>query len=377
MAFSAPRKLLRVVVSCALLCGTLTLVSSHNGVGVQDVNPSSALICACNNETRGAARPLFNPHDELSSDLESSAAFDQNKSEISEEGWKTVHVYVGKTSSNDTTSNLWQSFSQSKQDSVVKAMLPRSGYFIDLAANDWQKDSNTYSLETFEKWNGLCIEPNEIYWSGLLRRKCTLVSAVVSGKHDELVQFASTKGGLGGIVATNMDNERETNNLKEFRTTTVDEIFTKYHVPYVIDYMSLDIEGAESVVFPLLPFQTYKIYILTIERPKDDVRSILRAQNYVEVGVLGDYGDTMFLNAATPNFKEVLRVGQFEITMQQRQENDNKISKAMSDVDLRPVRVNNAAMGVRCPYYLLEKCGRVLPAWDTPYEEIAATLKDK
>tara|TARA_Y100001954_G_scaffold215245_1_gene245355 strand:+ start:400 stop:522 length:123 start_codon:yes stop_codon:yes gene_type:complete len=40
-------------------------------------------------------------------------------------------------------------------------MAPRSGYFIDLAANDWQKDSNAYALETFDGWNGLCVEPND------------------------------------------------------------------------------------------------------------------------------------------------------------------------------------------------------------------------
>ena len=297
-------------------------------------------------------------------------------SESSEERWKIMHVYVGKTSS-VASKNLWQSFSQSKQDSIVKAMVPRSGYFIDLAANDWQKDSNTYSLETFENWNGLCIEPNEVYWSGLLRRKCVLVSAVISGKADELVQFASTKGGLGGIVATNMDNAHETSNLKEFSTTTIDAIFTKYHVPKIIDYMSLDIEGAESVVFPLLPFETYKIYIFTIERPKDDVRSVLRAQNYVEVGVLGDYGDTMFLHTDTPNFKEVLRIGQLEVTMQQRQINRDTTEKDSSDADLRPIRVNNIAMGVRCPYTLLDKCGRALPAWDTPYQEIISMSKNQ
>jgi hypothetical protein len=204
-----------------------------------------------------------------------------------------------------------------------------------------------------------------------------LVAAVISGKADELVQFASTKGGLGGIVATNMDNAHETSNLKEFSTTTIDAIFTKYHVPKIIDYMSLDIEGAESVVFPLLPFETYKIYIFTIERPKDDVRSVLRAQNYVEVGVLGDYGDTMFLHTDTPNFKEVLRIGQLEVTMQQRQINRDTMEKDSSDADLRPIRVNNIAMGVRCPYTLLDKCGRALPAWDTPYQEIISMSKNQ
>ena len=44
----------------------------------------------------------------------------------------------------------------------------------------------------------------------------------------------------------------------------------------------------------------------------------MRAQSYVEVGVLGDCGDTMFLHTEIPNFKEVLRIDQLEVTMQQR-----------------------------------------------------------
>ena len=103
----------------------------------------------------------------------------------------------------------------------------------------------------------------------------------------------------------------------------------------------------------------------------------MSAKKYVEDGVLGDYGDTMFLHTDTPNFKEVLRIGQLEVTMQQRQINRGALNKDLSDVDLRPIRVNNVAMGVRCPYTLLDKCGRALPAWDTPYEEIITMSKDQ
>ena len=83
------------------------------------------------------------------------------------------------------------------------------------------------------------------------------------------------------------------NNLKEFYTTTIDSIFSTFDVPDAIDYLSMDIEGAESVVFPLLPFHTHAIHIMTIERPKEHVRAMLKAQKYVEVGIMGDYGDSV------------------------------------------------------------------------------------
>ena len=85
----------------------------------------------------------------------------------------------------------------------------------------------------------------------------------------------------------------------------------------------------------------------------------------------------MFLHTEIPNFKEVLRIGQLEVTMQQRQVNRDALNTDLSDADLRPIRVNNVAMGVRCPYTLLDKCGRALPAWDAPYEEIISMSKDQ
>ena len=36
---------------------------------------------------------------------------------------------------------------------------------------------------------------------------------------NEIVKFATAKGGLGGILATNMDNALEVNVLKEFYRT--------------------------------------------------------------------------------------------------------------------------------------------------------------
>ena len=186
-----------------------------------------------------------------------------------------------------------------------------------------------------------------------------------------MVQFASAKGGLGGIVAANMDNALEVNDLKEFRTTTIDSIFSTFNVPDVIDYLSLDIEGAESVVFPLLPLHTHAIHIMTIERPKEDVRKMLKVQKYVEVGIMGDYGDSMYLHSETPNFHDVLRVGQMEVMRQ----HGSPPSALSIDDDFTPIRHNNLAIGVRCPYHMLDLCGGDLVAWDASHEEIVRRLR--
>jgi len=84
-------------------------------------------------------------------------------------------------------------------------MIPGKGYFIDLAANDFKFLSNSYSLETFEHWEGVCIEANRQYWEGHFSRRCHLVSAVIADAPDKNVSFAFS-GVRGGIIGENMDN---------------------------------------------------------------------------------------------------------------------------------------------------------------------------
>ena len=103
-------------------------------------------------------------------------------------------------------SSDWKASSQSKQDEVIRKMLPlepdqsRRRFFVDLAANDWQFLSNTYALETYEDWDGICIEPNDVYWKNHHKRKCALVGAGI-GTRGEEVFFNFHNGGRGGMAA--------------------------------------------------------------------------------------------------------------------------------------------------------------------------------
>lgn len=87
-----------------------------------------------------------------------------------DDGRKLIHVYVGPPKIS-TSKVAWKSHSQAHQGTVVRAMIPGKGYFIDLAANDFKFLSNSYSLETFEHWEGVCIEANRQYWEGHLSRR--------------------------------------------------------------------------------------------------------------------------------------------------------------------------------------------------------------
>ena len=140
------------------------------------------------------------------------------------------------------------SHSQVGQDEVIIDVLghKQTGYFIDLAANDWKDLSNSLHLEVKYNWNGICLEPNPQYHKGILQnRRCKLVVNPVSHQTNKIVKFRFDAA-YGGIVGKNMDNSAES---KEgvvdslLTTVTLDRVLTLFNAPYDIDYMSLDVEG--------------------------------------------------------------------------------------------------------------------------------------
>jgi hypothetical protein len=221
-------------------------------------------------------------------------------------GWHQIDVYIGADNKhlpfysaipNDYFDRV-QWFSQRRQDFVVSQLLrnKKNGYFVDLAANDAVRISNTYALETHFDWQGLCIEPNPEYWAGLAYRKCQVAAAVVGRTTNEELHFRYTaKGPRGGIVGDNFENRQASVANKKSKAKDVDlprygvkleEILERFNTPFVIDYFSLDIEGAESFVMESFPFQKYRFNVLTVERNDDRLSSLLERNGYKLLKVL-------------------------------------------------------------------------------------------
>ena len=211
-------------------------------------------------------------------------------------GWKDIHVFYGDESHLPDASdiqapyfkaNKW--FSQFRQDEIISQLFrgKRGGYFIDLAANDAVRISNTYALETSFDWNGLCIEPNPVYWTGLSYRKCQVVAAIVGNKTMEEVSFLFPKKSpapKGGIVGNQYDNKEDKHNEgRRVFTVSLLDVFRKFQVPKTIDYISLDVEGAEDLVLSAFPFNLYRFNVMTVERPSEKLSSLLAANGYLEL----------------------------------------------------------------------------------------------
>jgi Methyltransferase FkbM domain len=236
-------------------------------------------------------------------------AVDQQHPHIQDDdGWKTLNIFYGTKAHLPKVSVIEEEkfardrfFSQCKQDLIVSKMFrnKRGGYFIDLAANDAVRLSNTYSLETHLGWNGICIEANPSYWDGLAYRRCEVVGAVAGSDREE-VHF-SFRGVVGGIVGDRFDNkEKKVGNkgLVPRLTVTLEEIFQRFGAPLVIDYFSLDVEGAEDLVLRESVLSRYRFKVMTLERPKENLRELLFANGYTLLKKLSPWGETLWIHSS-------------------------------------------------------------------------------
>lgn len=228
---------------------------------------------------------------------------EMSKQSNKQEGWASIEVFFGNTTSQLSVPRDKEWFAQSQQDIAVSTILrgKRDGFFIDLAANHPTFLSNTYSLEQKFNWNGLCIEANPRHWAGLVYRNCQVVGAVVGNQTMEQVHFKFLNtdgvGGHAGIVGNAFGNRQaEERDMQAKYTVTLLDIFVRFKVPRHIDYLSLDVEGAESFILKHFPFQDYHISVMTLERPKPLLRNILQRHGFVLLATHGGYGETLWVH---------------------------------------------------------------------------------
>jgi FkbM family methyltransferase len=178
--------------------------------------------------------------------------------------------------------------SQIGQDKwITETVFPgkSDGYFVDVGSGDGVVHSNTFVLEQ-KGWKGVCIDPFPTNVEG---RSCRLFKDVVFSKAGDRVRF-HTAGELAGIADTLDTWKRvaEQSPTVEFTTTTLGHILERADAPRHIDYMSLDIEGAELEALRGLPLDKYTFGAMTIEhnyegRKRNDIQAFLEARGYRRV----------------------------------------------------------------------------------------------
>ena len=190
-----------------------------------------------------------------------------------------------------------RSFSHKGQDRwVIEEIFParpNGGYFVEIGGGDGRTSSNTYILERNYAWSGVIIEANPFYTATIKRvRRCHCVTACVDGTvgNVEFLPF----GYLGGIVSEDTDHSKTMRaqfirkhnaNIMHMKTKTLDTILQEVGAPNIIDYLSIDVEGAEFRILSTFPFEKYQFLTITVERPSLQLHQILIDAGYILVKI--------------------------------------------------------------------------------------------
>jgi FkbM family methyltransferase len=165
-------------------------------------------------------------------------------------------------------------------------------FFIDIGAADGILLSNTFLLEKHYGWDGLCIEPNPQDFEALkLNRRCAVSNACVwrvSGEEMEFI-LAREFGALARVA--DGDNHsakrqvyRELGAVIQVRTTSLNDVLSAHEVLPDIDYISLDVEGAEVDILSTFDFAHWDVKLWTIEHNftpgRHNVRSLMATHGY-------------------------------------------------------------------------------------------------
>lgn len=145
---------------------------------------------------------------------------------------------------------------------VERALPGVVGYFVDCGAFDGLRFSNTAALEA-QGWRGICVEaaPDAL---ALLRRNrpgAIVVEALVDGE----ARDRHFDGGRG-MLSYALDAGAEARaGARPMRSRTLADILDEHGAPAEIDYLSVDIEGAEADALLAFPFDRYRFAAMTIE----------------------------------------------------------------------------------------------------------------
>jgi len=171
-----------------------------------------------------------------------------------------------------------------------------SGYFVELGANNGVHQSNTLYYEKYRGWSGILVEPtlhnflmckqNRAKRTKIFCNACT--SFDYKEKFVEIIysNLMSTPVGLDSDISDPASHAAEGRQfLAEFEENVVfgglarplNDILIDAKAPPQIDFLSLDVEGAEIEVLKGINHNEYRFKYMLIEN-----RSVDKLNNYLE-----------------------------------------------------------------------------------------------
>ena len=177
----------------------------------------------------------------------------------------------------------------------------KNGFFIEAGGNDGERQSNTYYLEFGKRWRGLIVEPiPELYRKCRAIRKRAIVCnrALVSPDYKDptlTLHYANLMSVGEGVmppeevkahIKSGLECQKIAKSYKvDVPAVTLASLLDQYNVSD-IDFLSLDIEGAELEALKGLNLNKYRPKWILIEagaKRFNDVDHFLRMNGYTQL----------------------------------------------------------------------------------------------
>lgn len=167
------------------------------------------------------------------------------------------------------------------------------GFYVEIGAWDGRKKNSTIILEK-AGWDGVCIEPTpESYNSLIQNRKCRCLNVAVYDKEGE-IEFARfpDRPEWNGIIETYDESHtallRSESPKLDSRTSAPAEVikvkclpWNKLDLPSHIDYLQIDVEGAEMSVMSCIDWTNTNITYICLE-DNASVNGDMTYRNYMQ-----------------------------------------------------------------------------------------------
>jgi FkbM family methyltransferase len=170
------------------------------------------------------------------------------------------------------------------------------GYFVELGANDGVTQSNSLFFEKYRNWRGLLIEPTPHKFircreNRSLRTRIYCAACVSFSNDQEFVRIAysnlmSTSLNLQSDIMDPMSHARlgsqflpASETVFEFGAIarTLNSILVDAKAPSMIDFLSLDVEGAELEVLQGVNHSQFRFKYILVE-----CRDFVRMSSYLD-----------------------------------------------------------------------------------------------
>ena len=158
-------------------------------------------------------------------------------------------------------------YSQDDEETLIRAFFQdrRNGFFVDVGAGDPIRHSTTYYLEHHLGWKGIAIDAIAEYAASYAKKRpgTRFSSFFVGDKSDSTHDFfVSDERDFSSGTGTDPRGGRY--QRRAVGTITLDDLLAREKVDR-IDFLSMDIEGAEPVALAGLDLKRYPPELACIE----------------------------------------------------------------------------------------------------------------